>query len=169
MRWFLYKSSQLHRSMTPECCWRYRAQGDDEKGEGTQNGPFCVPGPPGVCAAAAAAGRRLRRRASTITSALATATLPRCVRGDSGDSSWAEPPAWVQCARLSHYKAAVSRTGSGAEEWTVQMIRLSGAARSCAPCAAPAPTPPVVAAPTGKTAALKAPVIPVTPLAEVDE
>ncbi len=34
---------------------------------------------------------------------------------------------------------------------------------------APAPTPPVVAAPTGKTAALKAPVIPVTPLAEVDE
>jgi hypothetical protein len=123
--------------MTPECCWRYRAQGDDEKGEGTQNGPFCVPGPPGVCAAAAAAGRRLRHRASTITSALATATLPRCVRGDSGDSSWAEPPAWVQCARLSHYKAAVSRTGSGAEEWTVQMIRLSGAARSCASCARP--------------------------------
>lgn len=121
--------------MTPECCWRYRAQGDDEKGEGTQNGPFCVSGPPGVCAAAAAAGRRLRRRASTITSALATATLPSCVRGDSGDSSWAEPQAWVQVARLSHYKAAVSRTGSGAEEWTVQMlvIRLSGLAfASCA-------------------------------------
>ena len=34
---------------------------------------------------------------------------------------------------------------------------------------APATTPPVVAAPTGKTTALKAPVIPVTPLAEVDE